>query len=67
MVFIIRVENENDWMIQVGPLGGYSVKWHWTGEPDWYTSGPEKCSEFLVSAAMGEKDWRVEAAIPLST
>ena len=66
VVFVIRVENENDWMIQVGPLGGYSVKWHWTGEPDWYTGGPEKRSGFLVSAAMGEKDWRVEAAIPLS-
>lgn len=66
VVFVIRVENENDWMIQVGPLGGYSVKWRWTGEPDWYTSNPEKWSGFLVSAATGEKEWRVEAAIPLA-
>jgi dienelactone hydrolase len=66
LTFIIRVANENDWMLQVGPLGAYSVKWRWTGEPEWYTSRPEKCSGFLVAASTGEKEWRVEAAIPLS-
>lgn len=66
VTFIIRVGNENDWMLQVGPLGAFSVKWHWTGESDWYTSRPEKCSGFLVSASAGEKEWSVEAAIPLS-
>src|SRR6476660_3257528 len=25
--FVVRVANENDWMVQVGPLGAYSVKW----------------------------------------
>lgn len=66
LTFVIRVAHENDWMLQVGPLGAYSVKWRWTGEPDWYTSQPEKCSGFLVTAAMGQEDWRVEAAIPLA-
>lgn len=63
--FIIRVYNENDWMVQVGPLGGYSVKWRWTGEREWYTSRPDKCDRFLVAAGLGEQEWRVEAAIPL--
>ena len=64
--FVIRVANENDWMVKVGPLGAYSVEWRWTGEPDWYLSRPEKRSGFLVAAATGEKEWRVEAAIPVS-
>ena len=66
LTFVIRVANENDWMLEVGPLGAFSVKWHWTGESDWYTSLPEKCKGFLVSASTGEKEWRLEAAIPLS-
>jgi len=63
---VIRVANENDWRLKVGPLGGYSVEWRWTGESDWYLSRPEKCAGFLVAAVTGEKEWRVEAAIPLS-
>src|SRR5215831_5250435 len=66
LAFVIRVSSENDWRLEVGPLGAFSVKWHWTGESDWYTSLPEKCSGFLVSANTGEKEWRLEAAIPLS-
>ena len=66
LTFVIRVANENDWMLQVGPLGAYSVKWRWTGEPEWYTSLPEKCSGFLVTTSRGDKEWRVEAAIPLA-
>src|SRR5262245_30318950 len=50
VTFVIRVANENDWLLQVGPLGAYSVKWRWTGEPDWYTALPERCSGFLVAA-----------------
>ena len=66
LTFVVRVANENDWMIQFGPLGAYSVKWRWTGESDWYISRPEKCDGFLVAAQNGEREWRVEAAIPLS-
>jgi dienelactone hydrolase len=62
---VIRVYNENDWMLMVGPLGAYSVKWRWTGESEWYTSRPEKFDRFLVAAHPGEKEWTVEAAIPL--
>ena len=62
---VIRVYNENDWMLVIGPFGAYSVKWRWTGEEDWYTSRPEKFDRFLVAAATGEKEWRVEVAIPL--
>ena len=65
LTFYIRVVNENDWMLKVGPLGAYSVNWRWTGESEWYTSRPEKCNGFLVAATRGEKEWRVEAAIPL--
>jgi dienelactone hydrolase len=64
--FMIRVTNENDWKLQVGPLGAYSVRWHWTGESDWYIARPEKSTGFLVAATEGEKEWWVEAAIPLS-
>ena len=63
---VIRVVNENDWKLKIGPLGGYSVEWRWTGESDWYQSLPEKCTGFLVAVEVGEKEWRVEAAIPLS-
>jgi cephalosporin-C deacetylase-like acetyl esterase len=63
--FFIRVYNENDWMLQVGPLGAYAVKWRWTGEQEWYASRPDKCDRFLVAAQIGENDWSVEAAIPL--
>jgi len=61
----IRVYNENDWMLQVGPLGALSIHWRWTGEGEWYASRPEKCDRFLVATGIGEKEWRVEAAIPL--
>ena len=63
--FFIRLYDENDWMLQVGPLGAYSVKWRWTGEREWYASRPEKCDRFLVTAKIGEGEWTVEAAIPL--
>lgn len=63
--FIIRVYNENDWMLQVGPLGAYSVKWHWTGKRDWSTSDPKKCDRFLVATKIKGDAWNVEAAIPL--
>jgi dienelactone hydrolase len=63
--FFIRVYNENDWMLQVGPLGAYSVRWHWTGEREWYTSDPRKCDRFLVATKIGADAWNVEAAIPL--
>ena len=63
--FVIRLYNENDWMLQVGPLGAYSVKWRWTGEHEWYTSRPDKCDRFLVAARIDEREWSVEAAIPL--
>ena len=66
LTFVIRIANENDWMLQVGPMGAYSVKWRWTGETDWYISRPEKCEGFLVTARTGEREWRVEAAIPLA-
>jgi dienelactone hydrolase len=60
--FFIRIENWRAWVIQVGPLGAYSVKWR---EPDWYTTPPDQCNRFLVAARIGEKEWSVEAAIPL--
>jgi dienelactone hydrolase len=63
--FFIRVYNENDWMLQVGPLGAYSVKWRWTGEREWYSTRREKCDRFLVAARIGDGDWTVEIAIPL--
>jgi dienelactone hydrolase len=63
--FVIRVYNENDWAVQVGPLGGYSVKWRWTGERDWYNSDPKKCDRFLVASQVDGNEWRVEAALPL--
>jgi hypothetical protein len=63
--FLIRVYNENDWMLQIGPLGAYSVKWHWTGEREWYTSDPKKCDRFLVAVKIDANAWNVEAAIPL--
>jgi hypothetical protein len=63
--FILRVYNENDWMLQVGPLGAYSIRWRWTGEHEWYTSDPEKCSGFLVASRIGKDGWSVEAAVPL--
>src|SRR4030095_7992372 len=62
---VIRVYNENDWMLVVGPRGAYSVKWRWTGETEWYTSRPDKFDRFLVAAANGEKEWTGEGAIPL--
>src|SRR5262252_9680589 len=29
LAFVIRVSSENDWRLEVGPLGAFSVKWHW--------------------------------------
>ncbi|MFN7995022.1 MAG: acetylxylan esterase [Bryobacteraceae bacterium] len=63
--FIIRA-TDNDWMLQVGPLGAWSVKWHWTGETDWYEAAPDKFAGFLVAAATGGREWHMEAAVPLS-
>lgn len=63
--FVIRNYDENDWMLQVGPLGAYSVRWHWTGEQEWYTSDPKKCDRFLVATKINADGWTVEAAIPL--
>ncbi|HET9180195.1 MAG TPA: acetylxylan esterase [Terriglobia bacterium] len=64
--FILRVYNENDWMVQVGPLGAYSIRWRWTGEHEWYTSDPKKCSGFMIASKIGKGGWSVEAAIPLA-
>jgi dienelactone hydrolase len=64
--FVLRVYNENDWMVQVGPLGAYSIRWRWTGEHEWYASDPEKCSGFLIASRTGKDGWGVEAAIPLA-
>jgi cephalosporin-C deacetylase-like acetyl esterase len=63
--FVIRNYNENDWMLQVGPLGAYTVSWRWTGEREWYTSDPQKCDRFLVASHVGKTEWQVEMAIPL--
>jgi len=63
--FIIRIYNENDWMLQVGPFGAYSVKWHWTGEHTWFASLPYKCDGFMAASSIGKDGWTVEAAIPL--
>lgn len=64
--FIIRVYNENDWMLQVGPFGAYSVKWRWTGEHTWFNSLPYKCDGFMAAASVSKDGWTVEAAIPLN-
>jgi dienelactone hydrolase len=63
--FVIRNYNENDWMLQVGPLGAYSVSWRWTGKREWYTSDPRKCNRFLVATKINTDSWNVEAALPL--
>lgn len=63
--FVIRNYNENDWMVQVGPLGAYTISWRWTGEREWYTSDPRKCDRFLVASQVGKTEWRVEVAVPL--
>jgi cephalosporin-C deacetylase-like acetyl esterase len=63
--FVIRLYNENDWMVQVGPLGAYSISWRWTGEREWFTSDPQKCDRFLIASRTGEKEWQAEVAIPL--
>jgi dienelactone hydrolase len=63
--FVLRVYDENDWMVQVGPLGAYSIRWRWTGEHEWYTSDPEKCAGFLVASTIRKDSWSVEVAIPL--
>jgi dienelactone hydrolase len=63
--FILGISGGDDWMMQVGPLGAYSVKWRWTGETEWYDGDPEKCSGFRVAASVGKNGWTVEAAIPL--
>ena len=63
--FVIRLYNENDWMVQVGPLGAYSISWRWTGEREWFTSNPQKCDRFLIASRIGDKEWQTEIAIPL--
>ena len=63
--FVIRNYDENDWMVQVGPMGAYGVSWRWTGEREWYISDPKKCDRFLVGSHIGKMEWKVELAIPL--
>jgi len=63
--FFIRVSNQADWMVQIGPLGGYSVDWTAIGEREWNIAPIDKSDRFLVAAQTGEKQWSVEAAIPL--
>jgi dienelactone hydrolase len=63
--FFIRVSNQDDWMVQIGPLGGYSVDRTAIGEREWNTAPIDKSDRFLVAAQTGEKEWSVEAAIPL--
>ena len=63
--FVIRVYSENDWMVQVGPLGAYAITWRWTGEREWFTSDPQKCDRFLVASRVGKREWQAEVAIPL--
>ena len=63
--FIIRAANENDWLLQVGPLGAYSVKWRGAGKHDWNAADPKKCDRFLVAAKSNSDSWNVEAALPL--
>lgn len=63
--FAMRNQDENDWMVQVGPLGGYTVYWRWTGETAWYVSDPGKCDRFLVATHVGDHGWQAEVAIPL--
>lgn len=63
--FIIHVYNGNDWMLQVGPLGAYSVQWSRAGKHDGYTSDPKMCNRFLVAARINSDSWNVEAALPL--
>jgi hypothetical protein len=63
--FVIRVYNENDWMLQVGPLGAYTIYWRWTAERDWFTSDPQKCDRFLVASRIRKQQWQTEVAIPL--
>jgi len=61
--FLIRNQDENEWMIQAGPLGAYSVTWHRTAEQQWHTC--KKCDRFLVATKINQEGWTVEAAIPL--
>jgi dienelactone hydrolase len=63
--FFFRVSRQDNWMVQIGPLGGYSVKWTVIGEREWYTTPLDKSDRFLVAAHIGEREWSVEAAIPL--
>ena len=63
--FTLRVHRENEWMVQVGPLGAYSVNWKWTGESGWSRSDPAQRDRFLVASRIEERGWNVEAAIPL--
>jgi len=63
--FTLRIRNENDWMLQVGPLGAYAINWRSTGEHGWFKRDPEKCDRFLVASRVGNHGWSVEVAIPL--
>ncbi|MGH9326033.1 MAG: acetylxylan esterase, partial [Terriglobia bacterium] len=63
--FILHIYNENDWLVQVGPLGGNSIKWHWSGEHAWYPSMPYKCNGFMIATSEGNNVWTAEIAIPL--
>jgi dienelactone hydrolase len=63
--FLIRIANQDDWMVQVGPLGGYSVKWTVIGRNIWYAAPLERSDRFLVASHIGNKEWSAEVAIPL--
>ena len=51
--FFLRVSKQDNWMLQIGPLGGYSVEWTVIGEQDWYTTPLDKSDRFLVAAHVG--------------
>jgi cephalosporin-C deacetylase-like acetyl esterase len=63
--FFIRAYNQDDWMVQVGPIGGYSIKWTVIGRREWYTTPLDRADRFLVAAETGTNGWSAEAAIPL--
>jgi hypothetical protein len=47
--FFFRVSSQDNWMIQLGPLGGYSVKWTVIGERGWYTTPLDKSDRFPLT------------------
>jgi cephalosporin-C deacetylase-like acetyl esterase len=63
--FVIVMQNGTAWMVQVGPLGGYSVKYKIRGEAAWHLVPAKRCNGFLIAARIEDQAWSVEAAIPL--